>query len=380
MLRIIADQAIPWLDKLFAEYGDIHRFSGRELDASMLEGADVLLVRSTVRIHRDLVKNSTLKLVASATVGCDHVDRDALHEQGIAFAHAPGCNANAVAEYVVAAISWHLKQGKLNLANGSTAAIVGCGRIGSRVRNKLDVLGFDVVVNDPPRARVESADYGAMNFVSLDQALQADVVCLHTPLTHTGEFPTFHLLNQDRLKGVRDNTVLINAGRGGVIDCRALSSLLDEKPSLNVVLDVWENEPDIDWGLLSKVNLGSPHIAGHSWRGKVMGTVMIYQCACEIFGWREKKLDSQDFRVPLAPVEFTDDAGLYDLVSECYDIESETAEFRRRTRDIPVPDAAVQFDLFRKKYYRRPEFSDLDCVVSGPLSQTARSLGFNVSS
>ena len=378
MLKIIADEAIPWLDKLFAKHGNIHRYRGRELDPSQLEDADLLLIRSTVRIDKNLLKNSAVKLVASATVGCDHVDQNALSELGIAFAHAPGCNANAVAEYVVSAIAWHAKYGKTDLGDASTAAIIGCGRIGSKVKAKLELLGFNLIINDPPLALDNSVNDPSMNFVSLHEALDADVICLHTPLTHTGDFPTHHLLDRTRLACIRENAVLINAGRGGVIDNQALSGLLDEKPKLNVVLDVWENEPNIDWELLSRINLGTPHIAGHSWRGKVMGTVMIYQFACNVFGWTEQKIDEQAFTVPLPGFKCADDVQLYDLVSRCYDIEAETAELRHRTMAKSAPDAAREFDHFRKSYYRRPEFSDLNCEVKTSISNTVKLLGFNV--
>ena len=378
MLKIIADEAIPWLDKLFARHGEIVRYSGRELDPSLLDNADLLLIRSTLRVDRNLLKNSAVKLVASATVGCDHVDLNALSELGIAFAHAPGCNANSVAEYVVSAIAWHAKQGKINLGDDLTAAIIGCGRIGSRVKQKLELLGFKLIVNDPP---LEVANQGlepSLNFVSLDDALNADVICMHTPLTLTGEYPTHHLLDHARLARIRENSVLINAGRGGVIDNQALSHLLNEKIKLNVVLDVWENEPEIDWNLLSMINLGTPHIAGHSWRGKVMGTVMIYRRACEVFGWTEEIIDEQAFTVPLPQFKCAVDVQLYDLVSKCYDIEAETNELRRRTTAKSGPDAAKEFDNFRQKYYQRPEFSDLTCEVKSSISSSVKSLGFNV--
>lgn len=378
MLKIIADEAIPWLDKLFAKHGEIHRYSGRQIDPSPLEDAQLLLIRSTVKIDKHLLKDSSVKLVASATVGCDHVDQNALGELGIAFAHAPGCNANAVAEYVVSAIAWHARHGKIDLGSELTAAIIGCGRIGSKVKDKLELLGFNLIVNDPPLALDRSLCSPSLDFVSLDEALNADVICLHTPLTHTGDYPTHHLLDQARLAGIRESAVLINAGRGAVIDNQALSRLLDEKARLNVVLDVWENEPNIDWKLLSRINLGTPHIAGHSWRGKVMGTVMIYKHACKMFGWSEQKIDEQAFTVPLPDINCADEVQLYDLVSKCYDIGAETAEFRRRTLTKSAPDAAREFDYFRKRYHRRAEFSDLNCKVKTSISNTVKSLGFNV--
>ena len=378
MFKIVADEAIPWLDLLFARHAQIHRYSGRELDPKALEDADLLLIRSTLNVDEKLLKHSSVKLVASATVGCDHVDQQALSELGIGFAHAPGCNANAVAEYVIAAVAWHAQQGKINLGERLTAAIIGCGRIGSQVKVKLEQLGFNVIVNDPPVQRVKSQAHQSWNFVNLDDALQADLICLHTPLTHNGDFPTHHLLDRERLACIKDNAILINAGRGAVIDNPALLSLLEDKASLNVVLDVWENEPDINWALLSKVNLGTPHIAGHSWRGKVMGTVMIYQQACKTFGWIEQDIDDELFKVPLAQVIYRDDIQLYDLISKCYDIKAETDELRMNTQEKSTSDAAKAFDHFRKNYDKRAEFSDLQCQVKASIAKRVEQLGFNV--
>lgn len=378
MFKIVADDAIVWLDKLFAAHGDIHRYSTRQLDSSVLKDAELLLIRSTVRIDKHLLKNSSVKLIASATVGCDHVDRNALNKLGIAFAHAPGCNSNSVAEYVISAVAWHAMQGKIRLADGLTAAVIGCGRIGSQVKHKLELLGFNVIVNDPPLAQTGPFNDPPYTFVTLEEALRADVICVHTPLTYTGDFATHHLLNKDSLARIKDHALLINAGRGGVIDNKALARLLDERHELNVVLDVWENEPNIDWELLSRVNLGTPHIAGHSWRGKVNGTVMIYRRACEFFGWEEQILDDQAFCVPLPEYKGSDNVQLYDLVSRCYDIGADTAELRRRAIAKTASEAACEFDSFRKHYYRRPEFSDLKCAVPPSLSNIVRSLGFRV--
>ena len=378
MIKIVADEAIPWLEMLFAGHGEIHRFSGRELAPSILDDADLLLIRSTLKVDKRLLENSSVKLVASATVGCDHVDQNGLRELGIRFAHAPGCNANAVAEYVVSAVAWHAKQGKINLGNAPTAAIIGCGQIGSKVKDKLELLGLKTIVNDPPLQLKLADAHTSLTFVSLKEALKADVICMHTPLTHSGDHPTCHLLSHDQLLMIKENAVVINAGRGGVIDNKALLNFLQAKHKLNVVLDVWENEPNIDWQLLSEINLGTPHIAGHSWRGKVMGTVMIYQQACEHFGWTEQRIDEQAFKVSLPEVRDCDTIQLYDLVSKCYDIEAETAELRRRSATKSVLDAAVEFDQFRKKYYKRPEFSDLNCNVKSSIAERVSLLGFNV--
>ena len=379
MNKIVADEAIPWLDKLFLNHGEIHRYGGRELDLSEHKDAQALLIRSTVKITKDMLKDTAIKFVASATVGCDHVDQSALRELGIVFGHAPGCNANAVAEYVVSAIAWHESQGKIRFNKSNTAAVIGCGRIGSQVKDKLEQLNFEVWVNDPPLALKADENTQNWNFVSLNQALKADVICLHTPLTTSGDHPTYHLIGRGQLELINPHAILINAGRGAVVDNQALSAYLDKQPDLNVVLDVWENEPAIDWALLGKLNLASAHLAGHSWRGKVMGTVMIYEQACEFFGWNPTPIDEVNFKVPLTEMICTDETRLYEVVARCYDIAGETEELRKRTNGKSNEQAAQQFDHFRKSYHKRAEFSDLSCVFADDQIQNiAKSLGFNV--
>ena len=412
-MKILADSVIPWLDKLFAQHGEIIRYTGREIEQTQLQDIDVLLTRSTLKITKDLLKNTSVKFVASATVGCDHVDQNALQKLGVAFAHAPGCNANAVSEYVVCAIAWHEKEGVISFGNDLTAAVIGCGRIGSKVKEKLEILGFNVVVNDPPLEQsfeVQNTNYSVTpskagvqknekaaysqidddnlnkrfhdsenwNFVDLNQALQADVICMHTPLTKVGENPTFHLIDEKELKHINPNAILINAGRGEVINNPALLDRLEQMPDLNVVLDVWENEPNINQMLLHKVNLGTPHIAGHSWRGKVMGTVMIYQQACDFFGWKPQLIDDNDFKVAVTPLTLTNDSLLYDLVAQCYDIEHDTTHLRLSVGEQHKQDIARKFDCLRKNYYQRPELSDLQCNGQTILGESKiKALGCN---
>ena len=375
-MNILADSAIPWLDKLFAHHGEIACYSGREIDRSQLDAVDILLTRSTLKISNDLLKDTSVKFVGSATVGCDHVDVSGLNELGIKFGYAPGCNANAVSEYVVSAVAWHDKKGIINLKDNLTTAVIGCGQIGSKVKQKLEILGFDVVVNDPPLELSNSQDW---NFVNLEKALKADVICMHTPLIRTGEHPTFHLLDERELELINPNAILINAGRGEVINNAALFELLANSSKLNIVLDVWENEPNIDPGLLNKVNLGTPHIAGHSWRGKGMGTVMIYQQACDFFGWQAQEIHEKNFEVPVSNLELTNNLSIYDVVAQCYDIESDTRVLRDcviKNKDFEVGKV---FDELRKNYYKRPEFSDLCCPGSSALNQKIiKSLGFNL--
>src|SRR5690606_6233361 len=107
---------------------------------------------------------------------------------------------------------------------------------------------------------------------TLEVVLGCEVVCLHTPLTRQGAHPTWHLLDESRIRSLRSAAVLLNAGRGAVIDNQALLRVLEVRPDLRVMLDVWESEPAINLDLLQRVTLATPHIAGYSFDGKLAGT------------------------------------------------------------------------------------------------------------
>ena len=235
----------------------------------------MLLVRSVTRVDRTLLEGSAVAFVGSATIGTDHVDQAYLAEQGIRFAHAPGCNANAVVQYDLSVLS--------NLQpdwQSCTVGIVGCGNVGGRVYRTLKSLGVNCRVYDPFLSAEQIPD-----LVDFQSVLAADIICVHTPLTTEGPFPTEHLFNAEVLAGLGENTLLINAGRGAVIDNGALLEHLKSGSKLRVALDVWEPEPNINPGLLEQVLLATPHIAGYSREGKIRGTEMLAE---DYYQWSGK--------------------------------------------------------------------------------------------
>lgn len=264
-MKIIADENMTAVEALFSPYGEIELVPGRTLEKVQLADCDALLVRSVTRVDRELLDGSAVRFVGSATIGTDHIDHDYLKAAGIAFAHAPGCNAEAVVDYVLAVLfevhesSWFDK----------TVAIVGCGNVGSRLYGRLRNLGVKCICYDP--FLDDSEQPGLCDFEDLPSA---DILCLHTPLTTDGPYPTYHLCDAQFLAALKPGSLLINAGRGAVIDNEALLPLL-EAGQLKAVLDVWEDEPNITRRLADAVTLGSPHIAGYSLEGRLRGTLMI---------------------------------------------------------------------------------------------------------
>jgi erythronate-4-phosphate dehydrogenase len=379
-MRIIADENIPCVAKAFASLGEVTLLPGRGMSAAQVRGADILLVRSVTRVDARLLAGSSVQFVGSATIGFDHVDREYLQQQGIGFSTAPGSNATSAAEYVVSALLALSAQQGFDPA-GRTVGIIGCGNVGSRVRQKLVALGMDCLVNDPPL----QAQGGHEDFVDLDAVLQADVITVHVPYIRQGPWPTHHLVDAAFLARLRPGTVFINTARGAVTDNLALDRLLASRSDLSVVLDVWEGEPDISMSLLEKVRLGTPHIAGYSLDGKLRGTEMIYHAACAHFGQPIQWLAADDLPAGLsldlrALQETPLLAQLQAAVFTCYDIRRDDASLRELLA-LPAPERPGRFDRLRKEYPVRREFPQARITTGDPageLASTLSGLGFCV--
>jgi len=283
-LKILADENIPQLDKWFVPLGEVRKIAGRDLTTEQIGDADVLLVRSVTAVNEQLLANSCVRFVGTATIGTDHLDTAWLDAQTIRWASAPGSNATSVVEYVLAALC-EVDDVLERLLTGGVVGIVGGGNVGSRLCRRLQVLGITVQVYDP----FLSASSG-LPLVSWAQILAADVLCLHTPLTDSGAFPTRHLFNQQILEQLKPQTLLLNAGRGAVIDNAALLQWLNAEKQHRAVLDVWENEPAINRELFNCVALGTPHIAGYSLDGKNSGSRQLYD---SLIDWLQNKSSNE---------------------------------------------------------------------------------------
>lgn len=288
---IVADDAIPHLNEAF---GDVTRVRGTEIAREHLVDADALLVRSVTRVDAALLAGTSVRFVGSATAGVDHVDVPALARAGIVFAHAPGCNARAVVEYVLAAT---LGESALR----GPVGVVGFGQIGRRLTTALRRLGFEVWVCDPPRA--ESGDCSEA-FLGLPALLErCNTVSLHVPRVRQGVHGTRHLLDAEGLRRLPEGALVINTSRGDVLDNAALHAWLDAGRG-EAVLDVWEGEPNLRWPLLGhpRLRIATPHIAGYTAEGKARGTAMVHAALCEAFGL-EGSFDAEGvmpLAVPLA--------------------------------------------------------------------------------
>jgi len=270
-MKLMIDDAVWGFKEIFSSFGEISTLPGRLITRESLLDCEILIVRSRTKVNKMLLDGTKVKFVGSTVAGLDHIDENYLNENGISFASAQGCNANAVAEYVISALSNLANDHNFDLST-KTLGIIGVGNVGSRLDFKAKQLGITTLLNDP----IREANEGKNKFVDLDVALSADIVTFHTPLTFSGPLPTHNLLGSQNFNLIKEETILINAARGGIID----ESLWEKTKTKENIIDCWENEPNINPKLQSNAYLATPHIAGHSIDAKFMGSFMIYKELC----------------------------------------------------------------------------------------------------
>jgi erythronate-4-phosphate dehydrogenase len=379
IMKIIADENIPLINEFFDSIAEVVALPGRTMSAQEVQSADALIVRSVTPVNADLLAGSKVKFVGTCTIGVDHLDETWLKESQIAYASAPGCNANAVVEYVYAALC-HLNVNWLDKKFG----IVGCGNVGGLLYQRLKMQGVDCYCYDPFMSKDQNADLS-----SLDEVLACDIISLHTPLTETGPHPTFHLIHFSELKKLKTGAVLLNCGRGAVINNSDLLAFLNDRNDVRVVLDVWEPEPAISLALLDKVALGSPHIAGYSYDGKLNGIEMIYNAFCHHFQY-EATLSLAHLVPPLQnnQLSLRKNITLFEqiqqLIAQVYSIADDDKclrELAEKTRAGEL-NFSKGFDDLRKHYPVRREFYNYQVKLSleetETIGQWLRILGFQI--
>ncbi len=362
-MKIVVDQKIPFVEEAFGPFGEIAKYDSRAIDNEAVRNADALLVRSETKVDEKLLAASKVKFVGTATIGTDHVDTGFLKGQGIAFASAPGCNSNAVVQYVFSALFTLAERHGFKL-RGKTLGVVGVGNIGSKIVRVGHKLGMNVLQNDPPLARAT----GDPRFVPLDDLMEADFITIHVPYTKDGSDPTHHLFDEKRLSMLREGLVLINSSRGAVVDNQALNAALSRGAPGEAVLDVWEKEPNIEITLLARCLIGTQHIAGYSIDGKVNATRMIYEAFCTHFGLAQSWDAGAVIKPPEQPV-ITVEPGYSDpedvisnVVRKCYDITKDDANLRK-IFDMKEAERGPYFKNLRGRYNFRYEFSNMTTVL-----------------
>ena len=280
-LKIVADAHIWGVKSAFSSLPgfdvDLHVVESREITHELLVDADVLLTRSSTRVDANLLKGTSVRFSATATIGDDHYDKEWLEDNGIAWANAAGSSTGSVIEYMLTALLELHVQGRITIPD-TTIGIIGVGRIGSVLATTCKAMGLELLLCDPPRERAEGED----EFASVDRLLsEADVITLHTPLIREGMDKTLHLIDSAFLSRFRGRGI-INAARGSCVDNNALADWLDEDAGRFAILDCWEGEPRVSRRLLAhpQVVIATPHIAGHSLDGKAANTQYAYNALC----------------------------------------------------------------------------------------------------
>jgi erythronate-4-phosphate dehydrogenase len=382
-MHVIVDKKNPFVAEVFKQFGKVTPLGTKDITKDSVHDADILVVRSETKVGPELLDGSAVKFVGTATIGTDHVDLGYLRSHEIGFASAPGSNANSVAEYVVAALLTLAQRKGFHLKD-KTIGVVGVGNVGSKVARNARALGMTVLENDPPLFKAT----GDLRFLPLDELMKADVITVHVPFTKTGADPTYHLFDNERLKKMKKGSILINTSRGSVVDGTALLSALVDGHLGGAVLDVWENEPAINVDLLLNVEIGTPHIAGYSFDGKLAAVRQVYQAACKYFGEEEKweieriipkaAVDRITFS-PQSENESEEDL-LLEVIRQCYDIETDDRSLRA-IADLPFSERGAYFRRLRTDYGTRREFFNTTVEVSADaplIRETLSKIGFQI--
>jgi len=373
-MKIVADSGIRFVRECFSSIGEVELVPGLEITPSVIADADALIVRTATRVDADLLSGSSIRFAGTATSGYDHLDIDYLRKNNIDFARGPGSNANSVAEYVVAAMLEAAEKTNCKLEDKSIG-IIGVGNIGGNVAKKAEALGMKVYLNDPPLQR----QTGDTKYLPLKELFDCDFITLHTPLTRTGPDKTFHLANEEFFKSLKPGCIFVNTARGGVMDTTALKAAINSDRFKAVVIDVWENEPNIDTQLLEMVDIGTQHIAGYSLDGKLVAVIMVYTKACEHFGIKPKHTTESFLPAPdvpelkINPKGVSEQELLAGVVKKIYDVKEDDLALRQ-ILNKPVEERARYFEALRQNYHIRREFHTTRIILDSACQSVADKL------
>lgn len=336
-IKVIIENKIPFIQGILDEYCDVEYLAPDAITREAMHTADALITRTRTRCDELLLDGSRCRFIATATIGTDHIDLDYCRRNGITVANAPGCNAPAVAQYVMSSILHRRNmRGDMRPLSSLTIGIVGVGHVGSIVEQWSRQIGLKVLLCDPPRAECEGADA----FVDIATiARQADIITFHTPLTRDGNHPTYHLCDAEFLVSTQHHPLIINSARGPIVDTPALVDALRRNIVADAVIDCWENEPNISLDLLQHTTIATPHIAGYSREGKIRATSMALQAFCRHFN-----LPALDVAEKVPPT-----------ATEVVTPESILSSYSPEVDSLNLHTAPAAFESLRNNYNYRPE-------------------------
>ena len=374
MLKIIADDKIPFLKGVLEPYSDVTYLPGKLISNEYLRDCNALIIRTRTKCTEGLLKGTSVRFIGTATIGFDHIDTRYCETNDIRWTNSPGSNSSSVQQYIAAALFKMSLDFKFRLRD-KTIGIIGVGHVGTKVEKLAKNLGMNVLLNDPPRARKE----GTKNFVDLDTLLKvSDIITIHVPLNFVGEDKTFKLLNDKSIRKIKKGAWLINTCRGEVVFTSALKRAMCAGKFSGVILDVWENEPDIDYELLEMVFLGTPHIAGYSTDGKANGTAMVINALSDEF-----KLPLSDWYPELIPQPHKSEITINAKNKDPEDVIREAVfhTYSITEDDIKLRFSPSDFEKFRGDYPLRREFPAFTINLTGAskkIQKILTDMGFKV--
>lgn len=374
-MKIVIDNKIPFSRGVFEPYADVGYLPGRETTAEVVRDADAIITRTRTRCNAELLAGSSVKVIATATIGFDHIDTQWCEANGIIWRNAPGCNSWSVKQYIASLLVVLCQKHGLRFED-VTLGIVGVGNVGRKVADAARAMGMKVLLNDPPRARAEGPD----GFVSLDEIIRdSDIVTVHVPLSREGEDATWHLFDETMLARLGRHQILVNASRGPVVDNRALKAALKAGSLRGAVLDTWEGEPDLDPELVDLLDITTAHIAGYSADGKANGTVASVHAVAEVLGLPLTDWAPESIPAPEQALDFTIDAAgrsrqevLSEAILHTYDVMYDSDQLRAHLDS---------FEKLRGDYQIRREFTAFTLHLqnaSDDIAEALKELGFKI--
>ncbi len=373
-MKIIIDDKIPYIRGAFEPVAEVIYLPGANTTSEVVRDADALVTRTRTICNESLLAGSRVKMIATATIGYDHIDTAYCEKAGIGWTNAPGCNSKSVEQYIASVLMVWAEARNVQLKE-LCLGVIGVGNVGSKVARFGELLGMTVLRNDPPRKRNEDP----AQFAELSEILEkADIISLHVPLETRGGDATYHLVNSDFIRQLAKRPLLINSCRGEVTDTAAVKQALNQGKLEAFVADCWENEPDIDRELLDAAFLATPHIAGYSRDGKATGTLMSVQAIAGFFGFNLNNWTPSGVELPECPTIEIDGAGLsaQDIISKAilhtYDIRTDDARFRAQPSG---------FEKQRGDYPVRREFAAYTIRtvnIPGDIRMLLTQIGFNI--
>jgi erythronate-4-phosphate dehydrogenase len=373
-MKIVADDKIPFLKGALEPYADLIYIPGNQITRDILIDSDAMLIRTRTKCTENLLEGTGVVFIGTATIGFDHIDTQYCDRNNINWTNAPGCNSSSVQQYIAAALLKISYKNHFNLGD-KTLGIIGVGNVGSKVEKFARAIGMNVLLNDPPRARLE----GKKNFQSLNTVLsESDIVTVHVPLNLAGEDITYHLFNEDSFSKIKNGAWFLNSSRGEVTDTSALKKALNSDKLSGAVIDVWENEPDIDLELMHKALIATPHIAGYSIDGKANGTAMVVNSLCRYFSLPLENWYPVNVPPPAKPYISIDCSNkseeeiIREAVKHSYNIDEDNARLHFLPSD---------FEKLRGDYPLRREFASFMVDLKGgteKVRQIMETIGFKI--